>query len=241
MRSDINSRDAVPRSLLLIDAPASEDVLRELAGTLRARLTAVSSREFLKESYEPSRVSAVLICPILEMPRRNALRKLFEVVHACRRELPGARIFVLLPSREEMSRGDFEKLGCHVEKWEGFVVGKIASLMIAAARNRQSNALVDLEFSGRRVTASTAKGSVVMIFDTDRTPLLLRKLSEEDREYSRRELALAAACEETQIRVYKERLNRKLASIANALEIKMEIVHPKGSKGYRLLVKKRTT
>jgi hypothetical protein len=243
LRRDVIVKDSgAKQNVIFIDAPASEDVLEELASVFGMGFLGISSDDFLKRD-ESIRVALVVICPKTELERRHSLRILF--ANACKaRELCGtANIVVLLPLRDQLCENDLKKYGCRVAPWEGFSVPRTAALMKTALTVTASNEKPVFEFrNNNQLHISNAHGSFELTLPGGRPPVLLRKLLGEDRVFSLVELTRTLDCENLKcIQMSISRLNKALKLIQGSLGISLQIRSAGYGKGYRLvIVNKRT-
>ena len=237
-RRDVVVKDAGAEQIVIyLDAPASEDVLEELASLLGMRFLSISSDDFLK-CYESIGAALVVICPRTELERRHSLRMLFANVRKARELCSTAQIVVLLPLRDQLCEKDLTKYGCRVAPWEGFSVARIAALMKQALRPTASKAGLEIEFrKNNRLHISNARGSCELTLPGGRPPVLLRKLLEEDRVFSLVELARMLDCENLKcIQMSTSRLNKAFTSIPESLGVTLEVSSVGYRKGYRLVV-----
>jgi hypothetical protein len=238
-RRDVIVRETrAKQSVIFIDAPASEDVLEELASAIGMRFLGISSADFLKRD-ESERVALVVICPRTELERRHSLRLLFASVRKARELCGTAQTIVLLPLRDQLCEKDLkEKYDCRVAPWQGFSVSKIAALMKHTLRDTTAKAELEIEFGkNNHLRLSNAHGSCELTLPGGRPPVLLRKLLEEDRAFSLTELALTLDCENLKcIQMSKSRLNRVFKSIPASLGVGLEIRSAGYRKGYWLSI-----
>lgn len=226
-------------AIVFIDAPASEDVLGELASVLQMRFLGVSSGDFLKdEDTSMSGVSAIVICPRTEMERSHSLRTLFASVRKARELFGSAPILTLLPLRDQMCEKDLRKYGCTVGPWEGFAVSKVASLIKDALGVTASKSVLNMEFRQKNtLVISNTHGSYELKLPGGRPPVLLRKLLQEDRAFSLIEIARALDCENVRcIKMSVYRLNKVFRLIPESLRITLNVLSAGYGKGYRLLI-----
>lgn len=238
-RRDVIVREARgAQSVIFIDAPASEDVLEELASAIGMRFLGISSDDFLKRN-ESDRVALVVICPRTELERRHSLRILFASVRKVRELCSTAQTIVLLPLRDQLCEKDLkEKYDCRVALWQGFSVSKIAALVKHALSGTTAKAKLEIEFGkNNQLHISNAHGSCELRLPGGRPPVLLRKLLEEDRAFSLVELARTLDCANLKcIQMSKSRLNKVFKSIPASLGVGLEIRSAGYRKGYWLMI-----
>ena len=238
LRRDVIVKDArAGQSIMFIDAPASEDVLEELASLLGMRFFGISSDDFLKRDDNILGVALLVICPRTELERRHLLRILFANVRKARELYCTAQTIVLLPLRDQLCEKDLQKYGCRVASWEGFSVSKIAALM-KQALGGTPKAKLEIEFrKNNQLHISNARGSCELTLPGGRPPVLLRKLLEEDRTFSLVELAHMLDCENLKcIQMSTSRLNKAFMSIPESLGVSLEVRSAGYRKGYRLVI-----
>jgi hypothetical protein len=243
LRRDVIVKDSgAKQNVIFIDAPASEDVLEELASVFGMGFLGISSDDFLKRD-ESIRVALVVICPKTELERRHLLRILFANVRKARDLCGTANIIVLLPLRDQACENDLKKYGCRVSPWEGLSVPKIAALMKSALTVAASNEKPVFEFRNKnQLHISNAHGSCELTLPGGRPPVLLRKLLERDRASSLVELARTLDCENLKcIQMSISRLNNVLESIPESLRLSLEIRSSGYGKGYRLVILNKRT
>jgi hypothetical protein len=237
-RRDVIVKDAgVAHTVVFIDAPASEDVLQELTLSLHMRFWAFASDDFVKRNDGISGVALVVICPKTELDRRQSLRAMFASVRKAKALCGTAPIMVLLPLRDQLSENDLTKYGCTVARWEGFAVSRITALMKQAMSSSASEERLKIEFETKnRIRVSNVHGSSDLALPGGRPPLLLRKLLEEDRPFSRIELARTLDCEPNCIKMSICRLNEAFTSIPESLCLTLEVRSAGYGNGYQLVI-----
>lgn len=237
LRRDVIVKDAGEQCVIFADAPASEDVLEELASTIGMRFLGISSDNFMKRD-ESIRAALAVICPRTDLDRRHSLRILFANVRKVRELCGTTQIIVLLPRRDQLCEKDLKKYGCRVAPWEGFTISNIVALMKQELSVTAPKAGLEIEFrKNNQLHISNARGGCELALPGGRPPVLLRKLFAEDRTFSLAELARTLDCANPKcIQMSKSRLNKVFQSIPKSLGVGLEIRSAGYRKGYRLVI-----